>query len=116
MVLFHDILDLVQVLLRQLIAVFKYGSNLVVDHVERVEVLLLEMSLLGLIHQQRYLICDFLVIFDTDLNPPIVHVDHFHQLKRQFTVFALKPRCYIFILTVFTDFLFLKISIGLGCR
>ena len=61
-VLLHNVLHLVETLLRQLIAPLEDEPDLVIDRVERVEVLLLEGALLGLIDQQGDLIGDLLVV------------------------------------------------------
>lgn len=51
MVLLHDVFDLVQVLLGKFIAVLEDGFDFVVDGVEGIEILFLEVSLLGLVSQ-----------------------------------------------------------------
>lgn len=61
-ILLHDILDLIEVFLGELIAVFEDGLDFVVDGVERVEVLLLEVALLRLVGQQRDLVGDLFVV------------------------------------------------------
>ncbi len=63
MIFFHDVSDLIEVFLGQFIAVLKDRFNFVVDGVERVEILLLEMPLLGLVGQQRDFVCYLLVVF-----------------------------------------------------
>lgn len=64
MVFLHYVLDLVEVFLGQLVAVFEDGLDLVVDCVEGIEVFLLEVPFLRLVGQQGDFICDFLVVLD----------------------------------------------------
>jgi hypothetical protein len=114
-ILLHDVLDLVQVFLRKLIAVFKYGSYFVVYHVEGVEIIFLEMSLFGFVNQKRYFIGDFLVIFDRYFYPTVIHIDEFHKFKRNLAIFALKSRSDILVFAIFAYFFLFEISIGLWC-
>lgn len=77
MVLFHDVLDLVEVFLREFVAVLEDRPDLVVDGVEGVEVFLLEVPLLGLVGQQRNLVGYLLVVLDRDLDPAVLEVQEF---------------------------------------
>ena len=62
MILFHDILDLVEVFLGEIVAVLEDASDFMIDVIEGVEVLFLEMPLFGLVGEEGDLIGDLLVI------------------------------------------------------
>ena len=64
MILLHDILDLIEIFLGELIAALEDGLDLVVDGVEGVEVLLLEVAFLGLVGEEGDLIGYLFVVFD----------------------------------------------------
>lgn len=114
MILLHDVLHLVQVLFGELVTVLKNRPDLVVDHVERVEVLLLKVTLLRFINQQGNFVGYLFIILYADLDPPVVHVDHFHQLEGKLAIFALEPWSDVLVLTVLTDLLLLEVPVGLG--
>jgi hypothetical protein len=63
MVFFHYVLDLIEVFLGEFVTVLEDTLDLVIDRIEGVEILFLEMTLLGLVGQQRDLICYFLIVF-----------------------------------------------------
>lgn len=113
MVLLHDVFDLVEVLLGQLVAVLEYRPDFVVNHVERVKVLFLEMPLFGLINEQWYFVGDFFIVFNGNLHSPVLHVDHFEELERQLATLALEPWSYVLVLAVLAQLLFLEIPIRL---
>lgn len=72
MIFFHDVFDLIQIFLGEFIAVLENCLDLVVDCVEGVEVFLLEVPLLRLIRQQRYLVSDLLVVLNCNFDSSIV--------------------------------------------
>jgi hypothetical protein len=111
MIFLHYVLYLVQILLRKLIAVFEDVLNLVVNSIEGVEVFLLEMPLLGLVSQQRNLVCDFLVVLHRYLDPAIVKVEQLEQLEGNFAVFAFITWRDVLIFAVSAYFLFLEVTV-----
>lgn len=61
-VLLHDVPDLVEVFLGQLVRSLENVLYLIVNGIERVEVFFLEVPLLGLISEEGYLIGYLLVV------------------------------------------------------
>lgn len=63
MIFLHNVFDLIEIFFGELIAVLEDTLDLVIYGIERIEILFLKMTLLGLICQQRDFICYFLIIF-----------------------------------------------------
>lgn len=115
MIFFHNVFDLIEILLGKFITVFKNSPDLVVDSVKRVEIFFLEVPLLSLVSQQGNLVSYLLIVFHRYLHPTIIQIEQLQQLKGNFAIFALITRSDIFVLTVSTDLFLLKISIRLHC-
>lgn len=62
MIFLHYVLDLIEVFLGEFVTVLEDTLDLVIDGIERIEILFLKMTFLGLVGQQRDLIGDFLII------------------------------------------------------
>lgn len=114
MVLLHDVLDLVEVLLGELVAALKDRLDLVVDGVEGVEVLLLEVPLLGLVGEQGDLVGDLFVVLDGDLDPSVLEVEELHEFEGHLADLALVAGRDVFVLAVAADLLLLEVAVGLG--
>lgn len=115
MVFLHDVLDLVEIFLGEFVAIFENGLDLVVNSVEGVEVFLLEVPLLGLVSQQRYLVGDLLVVLHCNFDSPVVQVEELKQFEGHFAVLAFVPGSDILIFTVPAHLFLLKVTIGLHC-
>jgi len=112
-VLFHDVLHLVEVLLGEFVTVLEDRPNLVVDAVEGVKVLLLEVPLLGLVGEEGDFVGDLLVVLDRDLDPPVVEVEQLEEFEGHFAVLALVTWSDVLVLAVAADLFLLEVPVGL---
>ena len=75
MIFFHNVLDLIEILLGKFITVFKNSPDLVVDSVKRVKIFFLEVPLLSLVSQEGNLVGYLLVVFHRYLHPTIIQIE-----------------------------------------
>lgn len=113
MVFLHYVFDLIEVFLGKFVAVLEDALNLMVNSIERVEILLLEMPFLGLVCQQRDLIGDFFIIFHRDLHSTVIEIQQLHEFEGHLTNLALITGRDILIFAISTYLFLLEVSIRL---